>query len=269
MRAVAAAGRDARALERMPRRGMWAIDELKRVCRAEDVHVVGVDPGKRELLVGVSMDDPRATRAVRYTQRQRRRELRTDQYAAEARRETPQAVRDAEAAMAGCDSRTARLEGFRAYCQKRHEALEDRLACYASLAFRRRRWKTAIKAQQSEERLYKRLEALRTDERPLVLAYGSWGLVAGVAGAACNRGNPPCIGVGLMRKLSRRFVVSPTPEAYTSKTCSRCLGGCGPWDEVEEAMGRRARTAALRTTRLHDPAQPRPWGVQHRDQLAA
>ena len=75
----------------------------------------------------------------------------------------------------------------------------------------------------------------------MVLAYGSWGLVAGRAGAVCNKGNPPCIGVGLMRKLAREFVVVPTPEAYTSKTCCRCLGECGPWRELEELEGRRVR----------------------------
>ena len=65
--------------------------------------------------------------------------------------------------------------------------------------------------------------------------------VAGRPGLACNRGNAPCIGVGLMRKLARRFVVAITPEAYTSKTCCRCLGECGPWKEVEAAMGKKIR----------------------------
>ena len=97
------------------------------------------------------------------------------------------------------------------------------------------------KTQQSEERLYKRLEALQNDSRPLVLAYGSWGMVAGKPGAVCNRGNPPCIGVGLMRKLSKRFLVSPTPEAYTSKTCSRCFGVCGPCSETEDMLGEKIR----------------------------
>tara|TARA_B110001450_G_scaffold60506_1_gene57222 strand:- start:2356 stop:2748 length:393 start_codon:yes stop_codon:yes gene_type:complete len=87
----------------------------------------------------------------------------------------------------------------------------------------------------------KRLEALKTDERPLVLAYGSRGLIAGRSGAACNKGNPPCIGVGLMKKLSKRFVVSPTPEAYTSKTCCHCLGSRGPWTEVEHQLGKKIR----------------------------
>ena len=34
----------------LPRRGIWAIDELKRVSRLEDLHVVGIDPGKKELV---------------------------------------------------------------------------------------------------------------------------------------------------------------------------------------------------------------------------
>ena len=36
-------------------------------------------------------------------------------------------------------------------------SLDSCLAFYADLGHRRRRWKTAIKAQQSEEKLYKRL----------------------------------------------------------------------------------------------------------------
>lgn len=143
----------------------------------------------------------------------------------------------------GYNSRSSDLATFCAYCGKRHESLEACLAFFADLGHRRRRWKTAIKEQKSEEKLYKRLEGIRKkgDRRSLVLAYGSWGLVAGRAGAASNRGNPPCIGVGLMRKLARRFVVAPTPEAYTSKTCCCCLGPCEAWREKEEEMGRKIR----------------------------
>ena len=60
-------------------------------------------------------------------------------------------------------------------------------------------------------------------------------------GVACNRGSPPTIGVGLMRKLEKQFVVALTPEAYTSQTCCNCLGPCGPWKEVEEKMGKTIR----------------------------
>ena len=66
-------------------------------------------------------------------------------------------------------------------------------------------------------------------------------MIAGQPGAACNRGSPPTIGVGLMRKLEKQFVVALTPEAYTSKTCCHCLGPCGAWKEVEEKMGKTIR----------------------------
>ena len=79
------------------------------------------------------------------------------------------------------------------------------------------------------------------DDRSLVLAYGSWGTIAGQAGVVCNKGNPPAVGLGLLRRLSKRFLVAITPEHYTSKTCCRCLSPCGPWAELEEKMGKKIR----------------------------
>ena len=236
-------GGDGGALGGVPRRGVWTIDQLKQASRLQQLHVVGVDPGKRELVVCVDMDDAKGSPVVRYTQKQRARDLRTYQYAKEGKRDKPDVVVQAEAELSGYHSRTTDLERFAAYCAKRHATLDDCLGFYGDLGHRKRRWKTVIKAQQSEERLCKRLEALKPkdDARQLVLAYGSWGLVAGRAGAACNKGNPPCVGVGLMKRLARRFVVAPTPEAYTSKTCCRCLGPCGPWAEKEEEMGWKIR----------------------------
>ena len=37
----------------------------------------------------------------------------------------------------------------------------------------------------------------------ILLAYGSWGVVAGKAGAACNKSLPPCIGSGLLNDVSQ------------------------------------------------------------------
>ena len=77
----------------------------------------------------------------------------------------------------------------------------------------------------------------------MVLAHGSWGTIAGRTGATCNKGNPPCIGVGLMRKLAKRFVVAITPEQYTSKTCCRCMGAV--WSASDDAKRGRRRDSRL------------------------
>eukprot|EP00966_Prymnesium_polylepis_P109555 2535425-Prymnesium_polylepis.1 len=73
-------GGKAPKLAAMPSRGVHSIDELKRVSRMQDLHVVGIDPGKRELVVAVDRDDPTSKPVVRYTLAQRRRDLRTRQY---------------------------------------------------------------------------------------------------------------------------------------------------------------------------------------------
>lgn len=226
-----------------PRREFWTIDTFKNEQRLGDLHVIGVDPGKAELIVGVDMDDPKNSTPVRYTMKQRQRDRRSVQYAREAETGKPEIVKQAFAKLAGFSSRTSDLERFCAFCAKRHETLEEVWKFYMGPAHRKRRWKTYIKTQQSEQRLYERLQTLHEpdDKRTLVLAYGSWGLVAGRPGTACNRGTPPCVGVGLMRKLAQRFTVVLTPEAYTSKTCCKCLGACGPWKEKEEEMGYKIR----------------------------
>ena len=227
-------------LSGVPRRGLFAIDELKRVSRIDEWHVVGVDPGKRELVVAVDADDARVS--TRYTQRQRLKDTRSRQYAAEAVLERPYDVTSAEEDLSSFNSRTADTSRFMAYCVEVIRTLPLRLAHYGTLPHRHRRWKTYIKLQQSEERLYSRLRGMHTDpRRRMVLAYGAWGAVAGRAGAACNKGNPPCVGVGLLRKLAKRFVVALTPEHYTSKTCCRCHGPCGPHSTLRTNDGKEIR----------------------------
>ena len=61
--------------------------------------------------------------------------------------------------------------------------------------------------------------AVYTGGKQLVIAYGSWGSVAGRPGAAVNKHLPPTMGVGMMRLLAKHFPVVITPEAYTSKMC--------------------------------------------------
>jgi hypothetical protein len=222
----------------LPQRGIWAIDELKRVSRLEELHVVGIDPGKKELVVAVDQDDGGCRRPVRYTQRERQKDMRSRQYVDEGSRSKPDSVRCTEEDLANTNSYSANLETFRLYVWQRQEGLAERLAFYAEQGHRRRRWKSYLKSQQSEEKLYQKLRAIhkKSDSRTLVLAYGSWGLVAGRPRNVTNKGLPPSIGVGLMRKLGKRFLVSPTPEQFTSKTCCRCLHPCRPWGDVEAKM---------------------------------
>ena len=226
-------------LAEMPVRGMWAIDELKRVSRLNELHVIGIDPGKRELVVCTDSDDSES-KAMRYTSSQRRNDMRTRQYAVESQREKPEDVIRGEREDAKCNSRSENLSTFVQYAASRQGHLTESLTYYSELHHRQRRWKSYIKRQKSEERLYANLAAFKTDDRPLVLAYGAWGLIAGTI-SPCNRGNPPCIGVGLLRKIAKRFIVALTPEQYTSKTCHKCMGTCGAHKSLRNSQNREIR----------------------------
>ena len=217
----------------MPTRGIHSVDALKAAARAaEDLHVVGIDPGKRELVVCVDADGPKDAPVVRYTLAQRQRDLRIRQYADASKRGKPATVTDAEEQLSELNSRAPSLDEYAAFSAKRRRLLRERaeiVTFYADLAFRERRRKTGIKAQQSEARLVARIKGMHAagDARQLVLAYGAWGLVAGRPGMPASKGNPPAVGTGLMKRLALHFVVAPTPEHYTSKTCVKCSGLCG------------------------------------------
>ena len=217
----------------MPTRGVHSIDAIKAYARsADDLHVIGIDPGKRELVVCVDAHNPKGTPVVRYTLAQRRRDLCTRQNADECKRAKPAAVTDAEEQLSALNSKAPSLAEYAAFSAARRRLLRERAEIstfYADPAFRERRRKTRIKAQQSEARLVARLRGMHADGDPrqLVLAYGAWGLVAGRPGMVGNKGHPPAIGVALMQRLALDFVVAPTPEHHTSKTCVKCRGPCG------------------------------------------
>ena len=234
---AAKGGKAAKPAPPLPTRGIHSIDALKAAARsaartADDLHVVGIDPGKIEILVAVDTDDPKKAPVVRYTLAQRRRDLRARQYADVGARAKPAAVADAEEQLSKFSSRVPNLDEYAAFSAKRRQLLREReevASFYADLAFRERRRKGRIKAQQSEARLVARLRGMHAadDTRKLVLAYGAWGQVAGQPGRPGNKGIPPAVGAGLMKRLALHFVVAPTPEHHTSKTCVKCRGPCG------------------------------------------
>ena len=79
----------------------------------------------------------------------------------------------------------------------------------------------------------------------VVIAYGAWALSSGRPG----KGLPPCIGKGLLRKLSGEFVVVAVPEHFTSQRCFHCGGECGNHAYLAE-RDRRAQSDERLEARL-------------------
>jgi transposase len=244
---------------RLPVRGIHSIDALKaRNTKIEDVHTIGIDPGKRELIVAVDQDKPDPAKwtgsartrhtnpVVRYTLAERQKDMRTRQYTDEGRRTKPPTVVMQEEDLSAFNSKAPGLEEFARFASARRRAMRETPEIqdfYDEMHHRDRRRKTRIKMQKSESKLIKKINEMHdeNDPRKLVLAYGAWGLVAGRPNTVGNKGTPPAIGSGLMKKLAIHFVVAPTPEHYTSKTCVKCMGPCGPHKTLKTKNGKEIR----------------------------
>ena len=193
--------------------------------------VVGADPGKRELLVCVNAD---TLSSVRYTAAQRRCEMHMAQHAEKQRETTPEELQASITSL-------SRFQLAFILRPRQSDYLRDVVRFYFGHGPLQRKMAptAAVGAASVVSEASRTLShdcTMQTDPNvPMVLAYGSWGGVAGTPGAPCNKGHPSCLGKGLRHKLSRHFVVLTTPEAYTSKTCSICGSTCGPCHEVDDA----------------------------------
>lgn len=232
----------------------------------EGTRCVGVDPGKLEL--AVATDPTRAAgsgkiRTVRYTAAQRRAETRPGkfdlkrrravrdedggEFRNEARRQAaefhaqfvrkPSAIAALERTLSDARSTSSGVAGFGAYLAARARVLAPLLQHYAQPHHRKNRWHTWREGQRSVARFAQALLHMRrSEDEQLVVGWGAWGMVAGRPGQAVNRGNPPCIGVGLLKRVAQTdgILVVKVPEHKTSKTCCRCGGACGRHAKVEK-----------------------------------
>ena len=235
------ASRRARGVRVMPTRGFWTADQLRAATGRTlgELAVIGIDPGKHDIIHCVDRDDPSQT-LFRYTGAQRRHDTSQRVFADRLLRAKPQQVRLDETSLAECNSRAAGLYELGIYCRRRLRTLGVSLKFYGQMRWRQQRRKAHIRRQQSEEEVFARFEQYRRShsDRLMVLAYGSWGMQAG---RMPMRGLPPTIGVTFLRKLARRFVVCVTPERNTSKTCCLCGGTAGPCERAEQAAGKSFR----------------------------
>ena len=216
----------------LPTTGLYAIEQLKHLSRQKRVEVIGADPGKRELLVcaNVSADVP-DDRVLK--------EMPTARLTSGERRHALRAERNARcsvdfSSLSSHNSKSAVLATLQGYFSARHELADVAFEAYSSPIHRKRRWAAHRAAQRSMTDFVRRIKSLRqSEDSTLILAYGSWSNCAGRPGAPCNRGHPPCIGIGLRRELSKHFLVAVTPEHWTSKTCCLCGHQCGACAEVD------------------------------------
>lgn len=186
--------------------------------------VVAIDPGKREIISAVDVDNPDNKYTLRKSHQdhvtgsiRHRKDMAARMEVWD--REHEKKVKEVEEDMAAASSNAVPLESFRAYASKLVFSLSSRCPFYEQPIFRTRSRKRKLRKQSLYATVVNRLRNLPDKTGPVVLSYGSWG--ARTSGLRF-KGTPPTIGVGFMHYLSRFFPVVVTPEHYTSSICLAC-----------------------------------------------
>ena len=140
------------------------------------------------------------------------------------------------------------LDDVKQYFMCRRGHLDMLLEHYQHLQYRDERFQRFRRKQQHFEHIVHSIEALhkkncREDgKETMAIAYGSWASTY----RRSFKYQKPTLNVGLMRKLSQRFLVIVTPERMTSQTCHLCGGTCKSCDHAD-LRARRKKRLELKT----------------------
>ena len=209
-------------------------DERAELLRDERL-LAGVDPGKRDL---VTVCDAVRGPKVRYSAVQRRWELFSKRHREQRLRLLRSAVPEdcrfhdlrrmfdpggtrvttyegLQALLTETTSRSSRYDVFARYVARRQAILQHMKRLFSANSFRAAKYRTHVAERSSEAKLVSRIEKAFPQGDP-VLMYGNWGRDPNL------RNSAPTPGVGLRRRLSRRFRTVTVDEHLTSSVCASC-----------------------------------------------
>jgi hypothetical protein len=207
--------------------------------------VVGIDPGKRNLLFCSTED---GAEHCAYSQDQRRHETKKKKYTAielALKREIidGKKVTEWESELSAFDFKTVSYERFREAAQAKLRVHSKIAPFYAAYWFRKRKLNAFFNEQRSEQRMLQRMKETFGDPHHVVVGIGDW-----EQRQHCKFKGEPTKGKGLRETLRRGgYKVLLVDEFRTTKQCAKCQveGACCetfprmPKPEQEEARWRR------------------------------
>ena len=187
--------------------------------------VLAADPGKGVILLVTD-----GVKVVRYTLAQRRHESSAAKNSRELRRLAAQKAPGGHSTYGQLvhrigivpglpsgvrrSSKSCHLDRFGHYLQTRLSVAPVLRGFFIRLVFRKLRYRAYCGYKSSEDKLFHRVR--QTYGKVAIILYGDWGRNPNL------RHQPPSPGVGLRRRVAKRFNVGLTHEAYTSSRCPKC-----------------------------------------------
>lgn len=205
------------------------IDGLDDYSTLQGKNVVGIDPGKSDLIY--CSDDEEKT--FRYTQDQRRKETKHKKYRdilqdKKQIRIEGKTVVELETELSFHNSRTLDFEKFKAYIQKKNEINLKLTPFYEQRIFRKLRLGSFMMRQQTEAKMLNRFEKMFGSPEDTIIGFGDFEQKTHM------RYKEPVKGKGFRTLFKKRgYEVFLVNEFRTSCRCSTCQGECKTFRECE------------------------------------
>ena len=188
------------------------IDDLKNkdLNELKDYKLVGVDPGKRNIL---NLADENRNK-LRYTCMQRRFECGFKKARNKIKNLKTDRIIEKETEISKYSSKSCILKDFKEYIKIKNKINNKLKRFYRNEIFRKLKWKVYMDSQQSESNLVNNIKSKFGSN--ICLAYGNWSQKKQMR----NYVSTP--GIGIKRKLANYFKIITVDEYKTSQTCYNC-----------------------------------------------
>lgn len=177
-------------------------------------NTIVIDPGKKNILY--LSDGQKNGKHLRYTYQQRRKETKFKEI---KKKQIDMKIKNNIVEIENnitYNSKSCKLDQVIKYIKENIEFNQKVKEFYTNIEHRQMRYKVQKHTQISEEKLINNIKNKFETDKPVTLIYGNW---------SCKkqlRGFAPTPGIGLRRKLARKFNVYLLDEFRTSCKCSSC-----------------------------------------------
>jgi hypothetical protein len=200
------------------------IDELDDYTELQNKKIVGIDPGKEDLIYCVDGASKEANH-FRYSQNQRRKETKMKKYnniilAIKTNRINSKTIIEYETELSSYNRKTLHIDKFKEYLQAKNRINFILFGFYQNELFRKLKFGRYINTKRNEQKMVNNFKKMFGNPEDVVICIGDWEQKKQM------KFKEPTLGIG-MRTLFRKnnYKVFLVDEFRSSCKCSNCNGG--------------------------------------------
>jgi hypothetical protein len=200
------------------------IDKLEDYTHLQNKKIVGIDPGKEDLIYAVDNASKEANH-FRYSQNQRRKETKLKKYnniilAKKHNKIDDKTIIEYEMELSKYNRKTLNITKFKEYLKEKNRINHILFTFYQENLFRKLKFGRYINTKRSEQNMINNFKKKFGDPKNTIICIGDWEQKKQM------KFKEPTLGIGIRRLFRKnKYKVYLVDEFRTSCKCSKCNGG--------------------------------------------